>query len=82
MDGASEHSSLPLWKLYVDGSSTGGGGGVGLIMICSNGTPLKYAVKLHFIASNNEAEYEALFSGLRSAIEMEAHTFFLIVTLN
>ena len=72
MDGASEHSSPPLWKLYVDGSSTGGGGGASLILINPDGAPLKYAVKLHFIASNNEAEYEALLSGLRLAIEMEA----------
>ena len=72
MDGASEHSSLLLWKLYVDSSSTGGRGGAGLILISTNGTPLKYVVKLHFIASNNEAEYEASLSGLRLAIEMEA----------
>ena len=72
MDGASKHSSLPLWKLYVDGSSTDGGGGASLILISPDGTPLKYAVKLHFTASNNEAEYEALLSGLRLAIEMEA----------
>ena len=72
MDGASKYSSLPLWKLYVDGSSTGGGGETGLILISPDGTPLKYAMKLHFIASNNEAEYEALLSGLRLVIEMEA----------
>ena len=72
MDGAFEHSSLPLWKIYVDGSPIDGGGGAGLILISPDGTPLKYAVKLHFIASNNEVEYEALLSGLRLAIEMEA----------
>ena len=72
MDEAFEHSSLLLWKLYVDGSSTSGGGGAGLVLISPDGTPLKYAVKFHFIASNNEAEYKALLSGLRLAIEMEA----------
>ena len=72
MDGAFKHSSLPLLKLYVDGSLTGGGGEVGLILISPDSTSLKYVVKLHFIAYNNEAEYEALLSGLRLAIEMEA----------
>ena len=72
MDGAFEHSSLLLWKLYVDDSLTDRGGGAGLILISPAGTPLKYAVKLHSIASNNEAEYETLLFGLRLAIEMEA----------
>ena len=72
MDAASKHSSLPLWKIYVDGSSTSGGGGAGLILISPNGTPLKYALKIHFISSNNEAEYEALLSSLRLVIKMEA----------
>jgi ribonuclease HI len=31
---------------------------------------MRYAVRLHFPASNNMAEYEALLSGLRIAIEM------------
>ena len=55
----------------MDGSSTNEGGGAGLILISPHGTPLKYAVSLHFATSNNQAEYEALVSGLRLALEME-----------
>ena len=69
---ASKPSSPLLWKLYVDGSSTSGGGGAGLILISPDGITIKYAAKLHFAVSNNEAEYEALLSGLRLAVEMEA----------
>lgn len=65
-------SPQPLWRLYVDGSATNEGSGAGFVLISPDGTPIKYAVKLHFIASNNEAEYEALFSCLRLAIEMDA----------
>ncbi|CAK9165889.1 unnamed protein product [Ilex paraguariensis] len=67
----SKFSTHLLWKLYVDGSSTSEGGGAGLILISPDGTTLRYAMKLHFYASNNEAEYEALLSGLRLAMEME-----------
>ena len=31
---------------------------------------MQYVVRLHFLASNNMAEYEALLSGLRIAIEL------------
>ena len=31
---------------------------------------MQYVVRLHFLASNNMAEYEALLSGLRVAIEL------------
>ena len=50
------------------------GSGAGFILISPEGTSIKYAVKLHFSASNNDAEYEALLSGLRLAIEMDAQS--------
>jgi ribonuclease HI len=31
---------------------------------------MRYAVRLHFSASNNAAEYEALINGLRIAVEL------------
>ena len=36
------------------------------------GGRLRYAICLHFLASNNTAEYEALINGLRIAIELGA----------
>ena len=36
------------------------------------GGRLRYAICLHFLASNNTAEYEALINGLRIAVELGA----------
>jgi probable phosphoglycerate mutase len=43
--------------------------GTGLLFISPLGEHMRYAVRLHFPASNNMAEYEALLCGLRIAIE-------------
>jgi ribonuclease HI len=45
------------------------GAGAGLHFISPLGEHMRHAVHLHFPASNNMAEYEALFCGLRIAIE-------------
>jgi probable phosphoglycerate mutase len=45
------------------------GAGAGLLFILPLGEHMRYAVHLHFPASNNMAEYEALLCGLRIAIE-------------
>ena len=41
--------------------------GAGLLFISPLGVHMRYVVRLHFLASNNMAEYEALLSGLRIA---------------
>ncbi|XP_073047725.1 uncharacterized protein [Primulina eburnea] len=61
-----------LWKVYVDGSSTNEGSGVGVLLISPKGDELKLAVRLDFRASNNEAEYEAVLAGLRAARQVGA----------
>jgi ribonuclease HI len=43
--------------------------GAGLLFISPLGEHLRYAVRLHFPASNNMAEYEALLRGLRITIK-------------
>jgi ribonuclease HI len=45
------------------------GVGAGLLFISPLGEHMRYAMRLHFPASNNMAEYEALLCGLRIAIE-------------
>jgi ribonuclease HI len=45
------------------------GAGAGLLFISPLGEHMRYAVCLHFPASNNMAEHEALLCGLRIAIE-------------
>jgi hypothetical protein len=57
------------WTLYYDGSVMKTGAGAGLLFISPLGEHMRYAVLLHFPASNNMAEYEALLCGLQIAIE-------------
>jgi hypothetical protein len=48
------------WTLYFDGSVMKIGAGAGLLFISPLGEHMRYAMRLHFPASNNMAEYEAL----------------------
>lgn len=41
--------------------------GAGFVLISPKGEIMKYAVRLQFPATNNEAEYEALLTGLKLA---------------
>jgi ribonuclease HI len=56
--------------MFFDGSLMKTGAGVGLLFISPLGKHLCYVLRLHFPASNNVAEYEALVNGLRIAIEL------------
>ena len=53
------------WRMHFDGSKMRTGLGAGIILTSSKGDQLKYALQIHFAASNNIAEYEALAHGLR-----------------
>jgi ribonuclease HI len=59
-----------LWTMYFDGSLMKTGVGTGLLFISPLGEHVHYVIRLHFPASNNVAEYEALVNGLRIAIEL------------
>jgi ribonuclease HI len=50
--------------MYFDGLVMKEGVGVGLVFISPLGVRMEYLVRLHFPASNNTAEYEALINGL------------------
>ena len=56
--------------MYFDGSVMKTGAGAGLLFISPLGEHMRYVIRLHFPASNNMAEYEALLSGLCIAIEL------------
>ena len=43
-----------------------------MVLISLDRSRLRYAICLHFSASNNAVEYEALINGLRIAIELGA----------
>lgn len=60
------------WKLYVDGASRASGSGLGLLLESPTGEYLKQSIRLDFPASNNEAEYEAILSGLNLAVTLNA----------
>jgi ribonuclease HI len=59
-----------LWTTYFDGSLMNTGAGAGLLFISPLGKHVRYVLRLHFSASNNVAEYEALVNGLRIAVEL------------
>jgi ribonuclease HI len=59
-----------LWTMYFDGSLMKTGAGAGLLFVSPLGKHVRYVLRLHFPASNNVAEYEALVNGLRIAIEL------------
>jgi ribonuclease HI len=61
---------LELWTMFFDGSLMKTGAGAGLLFISRLGKHLRYVLRLHFPASNNVAEYEALVNGLCIAIEL------------
>jgi ribonuclease HI len=47
-----------------------GGLGVGVVLTSPKGDKLQYVLQMHFRASNNIAEYEALVHGLKMAKEI------------
>ncbi|RVW53618.1 Transposon Tf2-8 polyprotein [Vitis vinifera] len=58
------------WTLRVDGASRSSGSGVGLLLQSPTEEHLEQAIRLGFPASNNEAEYEAILSGLNLALAL------------
>jgi ribonuclease HI len=58
------------WTVYFDGSVMKTGAGASLLFVSPLGEHMRYAVRLHFPASNNMAEYEALLCGLKITIEI------------
>jgi hypothetical protein len=57
------------WTLYFDGLVMKTRAGAGLLFVSPLGEHMRYVIHLHFLASNNIVEYEALLCGLRIAIE-------------
>ena len=55
--------------MYFDRSVMAPGSGAGVVLISPDGSRLCYAIHLHFSASNNAMEYEALINGLLIIVE-------------
>jgi ribonuclease HI len=56
--------------MYFDGLLMKTGAGAGLLFISPLGKHLRYVIRLHFLASNNVAEYKALVNGLHIEVEL------------
>uniref|UniRef100_A0A2N9F652 Uncharacterized protein n=1 Tax=Fagus sylvatica TaxID=28930 RepID=A0A2N9F652_FAGSY len=61
------HKGAGWWKVYVDGASNSKGSGTGVVIITPDETVIEQSIRLNFKTSNNEAEYEAVLAGLKSA---------------
>ena len=55
---------LPTWEVYVDGASNQKGAGIGLVLMSTEEVVIEKSLRLDFLATNNEAEYEALLVGM------------------
>jgi ribonuclease HI len=55
----------------IDGSSTKEMSGAGIVLVSPQKDKLEYAIQLRFRATNNEAEYEALLTGLKLSKSMK-----------
>jgi ribonuclease HI len=56
------------WIMYFDGALNLEGAGASVLHISPQGEQLKYVLQIHYKASNNEAEHEALINGLHIAV--------------
>jgi ribonuclease HI len=56
--------------MYFDRTLNLEGAGAGVLLISPQGEQLKYVLEIHYKASNNDAEYEALIHGLRIALSL------------
>ena len=56
--------------MYFDGSLMKTGAGAGLLFVSPLGVHMRYVIRIHFAASNNIAEYEALVNSLKISIEL------------
>jgi ribonuclease HI len=56
--------------MYFDSSLTIDGVGAAILFISPTNEQLRYVFRIHFPTSNNAAEYEACFHGLRIAIDL------------
>jgi ribonuclease HI len=56
--------------MYFGGSFTLNGATGGMVLITPKGDRLLYVIRLHFHATNNVVEYEALVNNLRITAEL------------
>ena len=62
--GTISQYGLLAWEVYVDGASNQKGSGIGLVLIFPKKVIIEKFLRLDFLATNNEAEYETLLIGM------------------
>jgi hypothetical protein len=58
------------WIMYFDGALNLEGADAAVLLISPQGEKLKYVLQIHYKASNNGVEYEALIHRLRIAVSL------------
>ena len=58
------------WRVYVDGAANHRGSRVGLVLISPKRIIIEKSLRLDFLATNNEAEYEILLVGMTMVWKM------------
>jgi ribonuclease HI len=58
------------WIMYFDGALNLERAGAGILLISPHGEQLKYVLQIHYKASNNGVEYQALIHRLRIAVSL------------
>ena len=66
------HVENRSYRVFVDGALSAMGAGARIVIITPKGIRLEHSFRLGFKASNNEAEYEALITGLKTAFDLGA----------
>jgi ribonuclease HI len=61
-----------VWKLFFDGSVCSQGQGIGCVIVSPHGVEYELSIRLEFECTNNQAEYEALLTGLETLVELGA----------
>ena len=68
--GVASIQGLPPWELYVDGAANQRGPGMGLVLVSPEKITNEKSLRLSILATNNEAEYEALLKGMEMVQKM------------
>lgn len=66
------HVDCRLWKVFIDDASSAMEAGAGILIVTPEGIRLEHSFRLGFRASNNEAEYKAIFTGFRVVLDIGA----------
>jgi ribonuclease HI len=70
LDGSVCLADGKVWKLFFDGSVCSQGQDIGCVIVSPHGVEYKLSIRLEFECANNQAEYEALLTGLETLLEL------------